>query len=89
MTMLRAGFTVAMIIFGLASALLGGVVLFSALRTGSITVSYGSGADAVKQVLTYAGERTRFLQFAGLLGLMPFLIGLVLARMGFRAIRRS
>lgn len=44
MTMLRAVMAVGMIIFGMVAALLGGVVLFSALRTGGITVKHGAGA---------------------------------------------
>ena len=88
MTMLRAVMAVGMIIFGMVAALLGGVVLFSALRTGGITVKHGAGADAVTQVLTYAAEPTRFLQFTGLLGLAPLLVGLIMARWGFHTIRR-
>lgn len=88
MTMLRAVMAVGMIIFGMVAALLGGVVLFSALRTGGITVRYGAGADAVTRVLTYAAEPTPFLQFTGLLGLAPLLVGLIMARWGFHAIRR-
>ncbi len=88
MTMLRAVMAVGMIIFGMVASLLGGVVLFSALRTGGITVKHGAGADVVTQVLTYAAEPTRFLQFTGLLGLAPLLAGLVTARWGFHTIRR-
>ena len=84
MTMLRSVMAVGMIIFGMVAALLGGVVLFSALRTGGITVKHG----AVTQVLTYAAEPTRFLQFAGLLGLAPLLVGLIMTRWGFHTIRR-
>ena len=89
--MLRAGLAVGMILFGLAGALLGGVVLVSTIRTGGITVSYGAGAQAVTEVLTYAAEPMRFLKFAGFLGLAPFVFGLVMARYGFRTLqsRRS
>ncbi len=89
MTMLRAALAVGMIIFGMVAAFLGAVVLFSALRTGGITVRYGAGADAVTRVLTYAAEPTPFLQFTGLLGLAPLLAGLIMARWGFRAIGRK
>lgn len=89
MMMLRAGMAVGMVVFGLAGALIGAVVLLSALRTGGISLSYGSGARALTQVLTYADEPARFLQFTALLGVGPLLAGLAAARWGLRAIRGS
>ncbi len=86
MTMLKAGLAVAMILIGAVAVILGATLLFSALKTGTIQLSYGSGATAQSETITQAGDASRFWQFAIALGIAPLVLGAIAVRAGWRAI---
>jgi FlaG/FlaF family flagellin (archaellin) len=86
MTMLKAGLAVAMILIGAIAVILGATLLFSALKTGTIQLSYGTGAAAQFETITQAGDASRFWQFAIALGAAPLVLGAIAVRAGWRAI---
>ena len=88
MSMLRAGLTVAVILIGGVAALLGGVMLMSALKTGAMNISYGHGDSAVAETVTLASDSARFWKFVIGLGVAPLAGGLLAARWGWHAINR-
>lgn len=88
MTMFRAGLAVAGVIIGAIAALLGLVMLVSALKSGVIDMSYGSGANTVSQSVSRAGDPGRFWQFVAALGVAPLVLGTAAAMWGNRQLRR-
>ena len=86
MTMLKAGLAVAMILIGAVAVILGATLLFSALKTGTIQLSYGTGAAMQSETITQAGNAARFWQFAIALGVAPLVLGVAAVRAGWRSI---
>ena len=88
MSMLRAGLIVGVIFVGAIAALLGLVIMLSALKTGAIMIGYGSGASAISETIARTVDEARFWQFFVTLGLLPFVAGILGARWGWRTIIR-
>ncbi|MEQ1653206.1 MAG: hypothetical protein ABL897_12015 [Hyphomicrobium sp.] len=88
MTMFRAVLAVAMMFIGAIAAFLGVVLLLSALQSGSIQLSYGSGADAVTETASRATDAARYWRLVGALGIAPAVLGTFAARWGWRTINR-
>lgn len=88
MSMLRAGLIVGVIFVGAIAALLGLVIMLSALKTGVITIGYGSGESAISETIARTVDEARFWQFFVALGLLPFVGGILGARWGWRTINR-
>lgn len=84
--MLRVGLAVSAMFIGAIAAFLGAVMLLSALRSGSIQFSYGTGADVVNDTVTLAGDAARFWKYVVGLGVLPVIGGVLAARWGWRAI---
>ena len=89
MGMLHAGLAVAAMFIGAIGAFLGVVILISALQSGSIHLSYGTGAGAVTETVSRTGEAARYWQYLIALGAAPAVFGSLAARWGWRAINRS
>jgi len=87
MAMFRAGLAVAMVLIGGAAALLGLVLLASAIKTGTIMMTHGTGGAMVTETVTYAADQGRFLRLAGLLGAAPLVLGALAAIWGLRTLR--
>jgi hypothetical protein len=87
MTMFRAALAVAMVFIGGIAAFLGGIVLASALSTGSIILNYGTGSRATKEVVSRAADPARFNEFALMLGAAPLVLGGLAAWWGWRSLR--
>jgi hypothetical protein len=87
MPMLKAGFAVALVFLGAIMAFLGAVLTLSALKTGSINVSYGTGADAIAETISQSAESARYWKFLIALGVLPMVLGGIGARWGWRQIR--
>ena len=88
MSMLRAGLTVGLLLIGAISALFGTVIIVSALKTGSISISYGAGQNSVAETISRASDAGRYYQYFIGLGLVPIIAGILAARWGWRAINR-
>lgn len=88
MPMLRAGLAVAAVLIGAVAALLGIILIVSALRTGSLNLSYGSGSGAVSETITRAADAGRFWQYVLAIGVVPAILGAGAARWGWRAMSR-
>ncbi len=86
MAMLRAGLAVAAMFIGGIAAFLGVVVALSALRSGSIQYSYGTGTEAVLETVTRAADAARYWQLFVTLCVVPAVLGTLAARWGWRAI---
>lgn len=86
MPMLRAGLAVAAMFIGAIAAFLGVVVAISALRSGSIQMSYGSGPDAVLDTVSRAADAVRYWKIFFALCVVPTVLGTLAARWGWRAI---
>lgn len=86
MNMLRAGFAVGAMFIGAIGAFLGAVMLASALKSGSIALSYGTGSTAVSETITRAGDAARYWQYVMGLGVLPLAGGILAARWGWRTI---
>ncbi|MGL4397602.1 MAG: hypothetical protein ACRCS9_13760 [Hyphomicrobium sp.] len=87
MTLFRAGIAVAGVLIGAIAAFLGFVVTLSSLRTGSLSLSYGSGATAVSETILQASDPSRFWQLVILMGVVPLVLGVIAARWGYRRLK--
>lgn len=65
----------ALIFFGAVAMFMGLSVTISALVNGSITYSFGSGADLVTRTATRTGEPDVYWTRLAVLGLMPVALG--------------
>jgi mannose/fructose/N-acetylgalactosamine-specific phosphotransferase system component IID len=88
MAMLRAGLAVAAMFIGAIAALLGVIVVLSALNTGAVQFSYGHGADSVSETVSRATDAARYWRLVTALGFAPAVIGALAARWGWRTIDR-
>lgn len=89
MTMFRAGMAVAMVFVGGIAALLGTVLLASALSTGTIVLNYGAGSRATTEVVSRATDAARFNEYALMLGVAPLVLGALAAWWGWRTLRAA
>jgi hypothetical protein len=87
MPMLKAGFAVALVFLGAVMALLGVVLTLSALKSGAINVSYGTGTGSVAETITQSADAARYWKFLIGLGVLPVVLGGLSARWGWRRIR--
>ncbi len=88
MSMFRAGLAAAAVFIGAIAALLGVVMLVSALGSGTIAISYGAGANAVAETVSRAGDPGRFWRLVAALGVAPLVLGAGAALWGNRQLRR-
>ena len=88
MGMLRAGLAVAALFIGAIAAFLGTVIVFSALKSGSIQFSYGIGVGAVTETGSRAVDTAHYWRLVAGLGLAPAIVGALTARWGWHAINR-
>ena len=88
MSMFRAGHAAAAVFIGAIAALLGVVMLASALGSGTIALTYGAGANAVAETVSRAGDPGRFWQLVGALGIAPLVLGAAAVLWGSRQLRR-
>ena len=88
MSMFRAGLAAAAVFIGAIAALLGVVMLASALGSGTIALTYGAGANAVAETVSRAGDPGRFWQLVAALGIAPLVLGAAAVLWGSRQLRR-
>jgi uncharacterized membrane protein HdeD (DUF308 family) len=88
MDMLRAGLAVAAMFIGAIAALMGAIMIISALKTGAVQFSYGSGGNVVSETVTRAADAARYWRFVAALGIAPVVFGVVAARWGWQTIDR-
>ena len=88
MSMLRAGLAVAALFIGAIAALLGTIIVFSALKTGSIQFSYGIGGGAVTESASRATDAAQYWRLVAGLGLAPAIVGALAVGWGWRTINR-
>jgi hypothetical protein len=88
MSMFRAGLAAAAVFIGAIGALLGVVMLVSALGSGTIAMSYGTGVNAVAETVSRAGDPGRFWRLVAALGVGPLVLGTAAAIWGSRQLRR-
>lgn len=88
MPLLRAGLAVAAILIGAIAVMLGVILIWSTLQTGSISLSYGSGAGSVSETISRTADGARYWKMISLLGVAPAVLGLFAAMWGWRAINR-
>ncbi len=88
MPMFRAGLAVAAMLIGGISAFLGTVVTLSALKTGSVSLSYGTGDGAVTETVTQAADAARYWLLVSGLGIGPAVLGALATLWGWRLINR-
>ena len=88
MSMLRAATAVAAMFIGAIAAFLGIVLMFSALKSGSIQLTYGTGEHTVSETAWRATDAMRYWRLFGLLGVAPVIAGTIAARWGWGAINR-
>lgn len=86
MGMLRAGLAVAAMFIGGIAAFLAVVIAMSAIKSGSLHISYGTGADAVTETVTLAADAARFWKMFVTLSVAPGILGVLAARWGWRTI---
>ena len=88
MSMFRAGLAVAALLIGAIAAFLGTVIIFSALKSGSIQFSYGLGAAAVTETASRATDAAQYWRLVAELGLAPAIVGALAVGWGWRTINR-
>ncbi len=88
MTMFKAGLAAAAVFIGAIAALLGVVMLVSALGSGTIAMSYGAGAGAVSETVSQSTDPDRFWRLVAALGAAPAVIGAAAVVWGMRQLRR-
>lgn len=87
MTIFKAGLAAAAVFIGAVAALLGAVVLLSSLGSGTIAISYGTGATAAAETIARTTNPERFWMLLGTLGLAPLVLGILAAVWGGRTLR--
>ncbi len=87
MPLLKAGFAVALTFLGAIMVFLGAVLTLSALKTGAISVSYGTGTGSVAETITQSADAARYWKFLIGLGVLPMLLGGLSVCWGWRRIR--
>lgn len=88
MPMSRILILAALIFLSAVAVFMGLSVTVSALVNGSITYSFGTGADLVTRTATRAGEPDAFWSRLAVLGLLPIALGAVGIWWGQRVMRR-
>ncbi|MBK9079399.1 MAG: hypothetical protein IPL91_09875 [Hyphomicrobium sp.] len=88
MPMFRAGLAVAAMLIGGIAAFLGIVVALSALKTGSVSLSYGVGDAAVTETVMQAVDASRYWLLVGGLGSRPLCSARCRRNVGWRTISR-
>jgi hypothetical protein len=73
---------------GAIAALLGTIMVVSALTTGAVQFSYGAGASAVTETVSQATDSARYWRLVIGLGFAPAILGAIAAWWGWRAINR-
>ncbi len=86
MSMLRAGLAVAAMFIGAISALMGTIMVLTALKTGSVQFSYRSGGTTIAETVTRAADAVRYWRFVAALGAAPLIFGVIAARWGWQEI---
>jgi hypothetical protein len=64
-----------LVFFSATAVFMGAAVTLSALARGSITYSFGTGADIVTRTASLASEPGLFWQRLALIGLLPVVLG--------------
>jgi hypothetical protein len=75
-------------LIGAIAAILGVILIWSALQTGSISLSYGSEENLVSEIVSRTADAARYWQLVAGLGIAPAVLGLLAAIWGWRAINR-
>jgi hypothetical protein len=88
MPMFRAGLAVAALLIGGMAALLGIVVFWSVLQTGSVSLSYGTGGAPVSETVTQAADASRYWMLVVALGIAPAVLGTVAVLWGWRTLNQ-
>ena len=86
MPIFRAGLAVLAMFIGGIAALLGTIMIVSALSTGAVQFSYGAGARAMTETVTQATDSARYWRLVTGLGFAPAILGAISAWWGWRAI---
>ncbi len=88
MSMLKAGLCVAAIVFGSVAALLGFTLIVAALRGDAITYSMNIGdTGAVVREISRDADGATYWLYITVLGVLPLLLGGLLARWGYKKVR--
>ena len=87
MPILKAGFAAAAVIIGAIGALFGLVLLVSALKSGTVQISYGTGADLKTDIFERATNAASYWRTVAALGIAPLVVGVLAARWGWRTIK--
>ena len=85
MSMFKGALAVAFVFIGSIAALLGLVVLVSALKTGAIILSYGAAAP---ETVSQATDPNRFWTLFAGLGVLPLVLGGLAARWGLTTLKQ-
>lgn len=86
--LLRAGMAVAAVFFGAAAVFLGILLVFSAITSGTIHLSYGDDGKVVSESVARAADAARFWKLVFGLGILPAAIGAFMTRWGWRTVNR-
>lgn len=87
MPIFRAGVTVGLLMIGAIMALLGFILLFSALPSGEIQLSRSGEAGGVTEIISRTKDAARYWQYLSGLGIVPLVLGAVLTRWAWRQIK--
>ena len=84
MSLFKAALAVAFVFIGAIAAILGLVVVVSALRTGAIILSYGA---ATPETVSQTTDPNRFWTLFAGLGVLPLVLGGLAARWGLATLK--
>ncbi|MFN0217793.1 MAG: hypothetical protein ACKVP4_03145 [Hyphomicrobium sp.] len=84
MAMFKAAMAVAAILIGAIAAVLGAIVIVSAIANGSILVI--TGPTETGEAVSRATSPADFYRLVAIFGVAPFLAGALAVRLGWRAI---
>lgn len=87
MIMLRAVLAAGAVLIGAIAAFLGGILVISAVTSGTIDFTYASDGKMVSESVSRAGDAARFWKLVFGLGVLPAGLGLISARWGWRSIK--
>ena len=84
MSLFKAALAVAFVFIGAIAAILGLVVVVSAIKTGAIILTYGA---ATPETVSQATDPNRFWTLFAGLGVLPLVLGGLAARWGLATLK--
>ncbi len=89
MGMMKLAFLAAVAFLSAIAIFMGVVFILTSLKLGSITLSYGTGTNAVTETISRASDASRYWRLITMMGLLPMIGGAAALWYSVRKLRGS